>query len=1013
MKGNKVSAVRSSRALRILLIAVLCAVAGAIPIRWIWFRPAERDTLSQVQTEREVTILLDKAERASDAGDLGTASRLFEDALRLEPDNNKALVYSAGLRQQSGDLATAKELLSKVGDTPSNFGATARYLEGTIALAEHKARLAESSYLKARRLNPSYQPPLRELARLYALQLRGPELTQVLRELERLRALNIEELVMQLLAGRPFVERSQAMLLLKQLTVHDPEDIHSVLAQARYMLLEGDPHAAAAQIAEIKGPTSHDPAVLTMLALVCELNATGLANDQPEFKLTFSSTTTEEAWELASRRASVVGDWETVKKIESYLLTLKPFSPTVSHSLAVALDRMDKPEQAKLQHQQTEKLDQLEILAYRMLNPRARVPDVGIPVICEIVDLLKDSGHSGEAVSWLTVAESLEPGRPDVRSRIQLLSYPPGNAKQLDSATAPILPTIVLRPHDRASSSQVKHSVTEFKFRDVAADMGIQFEYCNGQSQYKRILETIGGGSAVLDIDGDLWPDLYFPQGKHFLSSSPPLNDALYRNHRGLRFSECTQSAGINEYEHSLSATVADFDNDGFADVFVTNVGACRLFHNNGDGTFINVTPTSIVRNLDCSSCACFADLNQDGLLDLFVVNYVADWDRRCLNNAGEFATCHPHELQRAQNRLYQNLGNGEFSDITESSGLLGISGRGLGVLAADLDNDGQTDIFVANDGTPNMLFAGERSPGEAPFAKSPTADAGISESRDSASVSAVIRLTDIAAQCGVAVPADGRSHAGMGIAVSDFDENGTLDLFVTNFFREQNTLYSGIGSSLFMDKSQESGLGSPSMELLGFGTQAIDINSDGHDDIVILNGDIDDYSSTGRRWKMPSSVFRNDGDGRFIDMSNQCGAEMQLPQLGRGLSRIDFDGDQVLDLVAVRHDGPIRLLKNETLPENPCINLRFVSHRECRDAIGRQIRMTHGENHLMRIVASGDGFSASNERLLSFAIPSRAEIQIDLGLAQLNLTGIPMHLKSVAVVEQVDGAATFWQLPN
>lgn len=1003
------SAVRSSLLHRIFLIAVFCAVAGVITIWWMWLRP----NASPVDIERQVEVLLDKAEEASDAGDLATASRLFEDALELDPDNSKALIFSGGLRQQAGDLTAAKNLLAKVGDSPRNFGATARYLEGTIELEEHKARLAESSYLKACQLNPAYQPTYRELARLYALQLRGAELTRVLKELESLRALNVEELVMRLLAGRPFVERTQALPLLKQFVTHDPEDFHSILAQARYLLLEGDSHAAATQLTSTTIPANLDPAAIALLALVWDMNGTGPATDQREVKLTFTSATTQEAWELASRRAAAVGDWETVEKIESYLLTLNPLSPTVSHSLAVALDRMQQPERAKLQHQQTERLDQLELLAYRMLNPRARVPDVGIPVMCEIADLLKAAGLSGDALTWLVAAESLSPGRPDVRSRIQLLSHRSGEAKQSETATAPILPDLVIKLSASADGLKVQHADAGFQFRDMATEMGVHFEYCNGPSQYKRILETIGGGSAVLDIDGDQWPDLYFPQGQHFLDASPPLNDALYRNQQGLRYSECTEAAGIQEYEHSLSATVADFDNDGFADVFVTNVGACRMFHNNGDGTFNDATPVSVAKNLECSSCGCFADLNQDGLPDLFVVNYVADWNRRCLNNSGEFATCHPHELQRAQNRIYQNLGNGDFSDVTESSGLLGVLGRGLGVLAADLTGDGQTDIFVANDGTPNMLFVGERSQADISLARPQGADAGTIESRSSTSVLTAIRLVDIAAQSGVAVPANGRSHAGMGVAVSDVDENGTLDLLVTNFFREQNTLYSGIGSGLFMDRSQESGLGLPSLELLGFGTQAIDIDSDGHEDLVILNGDIDDYSSTGRRWKMPTSVFRNSGNGRFDDVSDQSGTEMQLPQLGRGLSRVDFDGDQVPDLVAVRHDGPARLLKNETSQVNPGFTMRVVSHRECREAIGRQLKMTCGENRQLRIVASGDGFSASNERRLHFAITSRDEFQVHLGAVPLNLAGNQTELKSLLVWEQENGTVRLWQLTN
>lgn len=1009
-----VSAVRLTPVLRIVLITVFVGLTGTVLIWSIWFHPDARKSESRANVEREVTVLLSQAENASDAGDMTTADRLFDEVLQLDPENQKALLYSAGIRQQSGDLEDAKKILSKVGDVPPNFGATARYLEGTIALAEQKSRLAEILLLKARQLNPLYQPPLRVLARHYALQLRGEELTEVLDQLRAMRWLNIDELAMRLLAGRPFVDRTQALPLLKQWVAHDPEDIQSLLAQARYLREEGDSSSAELLLQSAAQPLRDELSVLSVLALVCDLNGTNPNTNKSELEL--KGNATPEAWELASRRAASIGDWETVARIDEYRLSRNPFSPAVSHSLATAFDRLQKPELARAQHQQTDLLDQLELLAYRIVSPRAQVPDVGIPVICEIADLLKDAGFPNDATQWLMAAESMAPGRFEVRSRLQIQNELRGNIASMQPMVAPDAPNIAIRSKDRPDSTAGNQTVAEWRLRDVASEMGLQFTYCNGQSQYKRIVETIGGGAAVLDIDGDRWPDLYFPQGKSSLKSSPSLNDGLFRNQRGLRYIDCTETAGIREFEHSLSATVADFDNDGFADVFVTNAGTCRLFHNNGDGTFLDETPSTVRRNFDCSSCACFVDLNQDGLLDLFVANYVADWERRCVNSAGEFATCHPRELPLAQNRLYQNLGNGEFSDVTESSGLLGITGRALGVITADLNYDGQPDIFVANDGTPNMLFVGERSPRTISQSQESEVRGTIRVSPDSTGQSGAIRISDIAPQCGVAVPTNGRSHAGMGVTLSDFDKNGFQDLFVTNFYREQNTLYSGIGPGLFIDKSHESGLGPPSLELLGFGTQAIDIDSDGHDDLVVLNGDIDDYSTTGRPWKMPMSVFRNDGDGRFIDESRQSGSEVLLPQLGRGLTRVDFDGDQVFDLVAVRHDGSVRLLRNETPPANPCISVQLVSRLNCRDAIGLQVHMTCGQHHQDHVVTSGDGFSASNERLMSFIVPMQSDYRFEVSTGnpgdQMGCDVVQFQAAGMVLVVREDGSVNAWEIP-
>lgn len=968
--------------------------------------------------QREVAALLLMAERASDAGDLSSAGRLFDEILELDPGNSKAILYSAGIRQQAGDLDSAKSLLSKVDDEPSNFGATARYLEATIALAEHRSRDAELLLKRAGELNPNYQPPFRVLARLYALQMRGDELRETLDHLSKYRSLSIEELAMRLLAGRAFVEGSDAFLQLSQRVKKDPKDIQSIVAQARYLLKDGGCDAAVKLLESASTGLNDDVVFLCALALARDMKGSVLPDEKPELELTMSEASTAEAWELVLRQAAASGDWDRVAGIEQFRLSRDPFSPTISHSLATALDRLQKVDLAKTQHRHTELLDQLELLTYRIMSPRSKSPDIGIPIMCEIADLLTELSFNNEAAQWLLSAESLSPGRADVHSRLQRLKVDgtQGEVEQ-KKIDLPVLPKLVIRSGTRSVTANLNSDVKSWQFRDVAPEMGIHFEYCNGPTPYKRIVETIGGGAAVLDFDGDLWPDLYFVQGQALEKDGTLLNDCLFRNLRGVGSIECAVMAGIQEYGHSLAATVADFDNDGFPDVFVTNAGTSRLYHNCGDGTFEDVSPDCIRANVDCSSCSCFVDLNQDGFLDLFVVNYVAEWERRCFNAAGEFATCHPHDLPLAQNRLYQNLGNGEFSDATASSGLLGATGRGLGVITADFDCDGNADVFVANDGTPNMLFKSQISQRAIRFENPPDAIPAVEVGPEDMPPTVLMR--NIGDQSGVAVPANGRAHAGMGVALSDFDENGFPDLFVTNFYREQNTLYSGLGCGIFADRSMESGLGFPSLDLLGFGTQAVDIDADGLEDLVVLNGDIGDYSATGRPWKMPMLLFESLGNGQFEDMSSHSGPEPKIPQLGRGLTRVDFDGDQAVDLAIVRHDGPVRLLKNETPQKKHGVRLRLISRASSRDSIGMSVILKSGENYQHRVVSSGDGFAASNERLLSFSVPSGSKCQLCVRhghgecLSEKDWLSVDPSSQPLTLIVQQDGSAVIFKTPR
>lgn len=944
------------------MIISLALLSGGV---WLWnqqsqLRQAAELQRQAAQQQAELAALLDRAAQAADTGKNAAASRHYQQVLTLDPHNAKALLFLAAFEQQNGRTEQARNLLSRVRERTGPLAATARFLEGTLALAAHQIRSAETLLQEAHTLRREWSVPLRELVSVYALQLREPELRRTLAQLQALRPLTPRELATRLLAGQPLQENAQAIAQLQAAMQADPADVQTAVALIRCCFHAGDDGRADELLDSFSTLEATNPELQALRALLQERAGQTQLTSAFIQQISLNAETASEAWEVALRQANRRQDFAIAEQIAGYLARRHPLSTTASHAFAQALERNSKHEDAERQTQITNHLDQLELLAYRMFRPQAEIPQMAVPVMLEIAEHLLAIKRQDESRDWLLAAQTLLPEEPLIATRLAQLKPLDATgtpAQSITSSPAPSLSPLVVEQLRSVTTTTTETPTTaNWDFRDVASEMGVSFVYHNGQSPGKRILETVGGGSAVLDLDGDLWPDLYFPQGQYAAadpaepsvtdsgtqsSAKPPqLNDQIFRNQRGQRFQDITAAAGLSEFSHSLAATVGDFDGDGFPDVFVANLGACRLFRNLGDGTFADETPASILVNQNCSSGACFADLNADGLPEIFVLNYVEDWNRRCVNSAGQIATCDPRELQPAINRLYLNAGDGQFTDITKDAGLQDLPGRALGIIATDLNGDGGTDLFVANDGMPNLLLTA-----------SPEVTPG-----------AVVRLRNLAPQAGVAVPESGRSHAGMGVTVADFDANGLPDLFVTNFYREQNTLYEGIAPGLFLDASQRSGLGPPSLAYLGFGTQALDVEGDGDADVVVLNGDIDDYSATGRPWKMPVTAFRNQGAGQFEELTGRCGADFAQPMLGRGLSLADFDGDGVNDLIAVRHDGPAMLLRNQTAQASRGISLYFRGRTDVRDGTSAAFRIRDADSQRHLWLPTGNGFSASNE---------------------------------------------------
>lgn len=958
---------RSTLLLGLIVAAVLLMAAAGL----LFWKRLPDSAAAEVESRRtRAAELVQRAVTASESGRAAAARNYYQQALQLDPKNQQALLHTASALQQDGQLQQAAELLTRITTAPDTLLAKVRFLQATIALQEHRAVAAEQLFLEAAALDNDWPPPLRDLLPLYAVQQRSDQLLQTLARIESLRPLTPLELAMRLLSGTALVPEDMARVQLQNYLTANPADASSLRALL-LMRAINNPSDALQLLNERSSTEAVSPALQQLRLLLQSQSGTQEFTSPYLDQFTLQTDSSVEAFQAALRHPLVSSVPEFRIALSRALRQRQPWSPTASHELAEALNAAGRTADATRQHTITRNLDQLELLAWRVFRPQAAIPEMALPLYLEISSRLQEVGAVDEAGKWLTATESLSPvpavAMTEIATRRRTLEQAlaaraTDQSPQDTETTAALLaelPPIPVRriplstpvPGDASGSPAVNSPDTDWQFVDVAAELGLNFSYHNGASEFRSIVETIGGGSAVVDFDGDDWPDVFLPQVQ-------PGTDRLFRNLRGTRFEDSSTVSAVDGVGHGLAATAGDFDCDGFVDLCVTRLGSCRLLKNHGDGSFSDVTPSSLAARRGCSSGACFADLNQDGLPELFVLNYVEDWERRCVNSEGRYAVCDPRELRPAVNRLYRNLGDGEFEDITESSGLSAFPGRALGVIAADLTCDGRLDVFVANDGLPNSLL---------------TFDA------------TTFQLQNIAFVAGVAVPENGRAHAGMGAALADFNADALPDLLVTNFYREVNTLYQSIDCGQFIDASQRSGAGPPSLLLLGFGVQPLDVEQDGFMDAVILNGDIDDYSASGRPWKMPVSGLRGMSGGEFIDMAGRCGRDFEQPQLGRGLSRLDFDGDGSVDLAGVRHDGPLKLFRNQTPQKNPAVRLRLIGTGDHRSALGTAVDSIDVSGRRQRFwLTAGDGFAASNEAVLS--LPATA------GEVSVEISGLHAH---------------------
>jgi tetratricopeptide (TPR) repeat protein len=587
----------------------------------------------------------------------------------------------------------------------------------------------------------------------------------------------------------------------------------------------------------------------------------------------------------------------------------------------------------------------------------------------------QECSHPWEAWGWAEVMKHRFPRqesipsyeRPAIGTPRVLPTAQPGLSADLSHYSLPRWMTapVTLPATGSAPPAVATNDGADIRFGDDASRTGLQFQYFNGDhipGSGMRVFQFTGGGVGAVDYDRDGWVDLYFTQGgKWPVPESNPPSDVLFRNRAGEQFEDVSLLAGIIETDYSQGLAMGDIDSDGWADIFVANVAGNRLFRNNGDGTFEDVSLSAGVVDMNWSTGAVIADFNGDGLPDLYVINYLAGpdlLDRICRQSNGMPRACTPHEFDAADDQLLLNLGDGSFRDVSSASGILAHGGKGLGSVAADFDGSRRLGLFVSNDTTANFFFQNATpNPGDTP------------------------RLEETAIVNGTAFDREGKSQACMGIAIDDANGDGQLDLFVTNYFDEANTLYERQAEMLFVDNTAAAGLREPSLKQLGFGTQFLDADLDGWPDLVVTNGHVDDETDKEVPLHMPCQFFRNKGHGKFLEVSaRRLGPWFEGKYLGRGLARLDWNRDGRDDFVVSHLDSPAALLTNESPRRGHFLTLRLIGTVSAREPIGTTVRVRTADRTIVRQLTAGDGYMACNEPQLNIGVgpDGRVDMVID-----------------------------------
>ncbi len=497
-------------------------------------------------------------------------------------------------------------------------------------------------------------------------------------------------------------------------------------------------------------------------------------------------------------------------------------------------------------------------------------------------------------------------------------------------------------------------AVPAIQFTNVTARAGIQFVHFKGNNGISINREEFGPGVCVADFDGDGWQDIYFVNGRDLYNRGLSARNALYRNNGDGTFTDVTDKAGVPGTGYGLGCVWGDYDNDGLPDLFVTQYGRNLLYHNNGGDAFTDVTDKAGVSGSESGafhSGATFFDYDRDGRLDLYVGSYVDIGDHRYCNLGGVLSSCPPSVYRGTPDALYHNNGDGTFTNVTVKARIYQPKGKNLSVGAADYDNDGWPDLFVANDGLNAYLYRNQHDG----------------------------TFQEVGLDSGMALTGLGMTMAAMCISLGDFNNDGWLDLYISDFQRSSDHIWKNDGQGFFDEISDQAGITRATRDVLSFGGGFLDYDNDGWLDLFIANGHVYpeiEQASPEIRYKQINSLFHNEGNGKFVEVGRSSGDGFRVPHVGRGVAFADFDNDGFVDvLVANNGDAPL-LLRNSGGNGHHFLNFKVVGRKSNRDGMGARIRVVADGISQMREIEGGGSYLSQSDLRANFGLgkATRAE---------------------------------------
>ncbi len=927
---------------KLVLLSLLGLLGLIVMAAWYGFRP---EAIGADQ-------FLQRAESLYLEGRYAEAEEQAVLCLDLEPQQGSAALVAAKAADAREDWQQAVAYLQRIDQFSAELVVPGRLLEAKI---EHhrlfRYSAAEAAYRKVLQQQPDHIEANGGLAALYEECGRHQEAIPLV--LRIVRQGLFTDLVFALgIPGTGFPDSSA----LEKVRLAEPNNPSALLGLAAFSVRESKPQEALRLLDQaVRLDPEFRPARLERGPLLLQLDRFEELAQWIQ-RLPQSAWKHPEPWEARGVLAERQDDFPGAIRCYGEAISRSPESKSALFRLSQLLHQSGQAELAEPFDDYLGTLQELETLQVHF--------EPSTDYYLKLAKVLDRAGRIWEAYAWCGKA-CAERGASqndlsyfeDLQRRVRglplVLTVADANpAKTLDLANYPLVDHLETAPpaaEPKLISDTISGPERRFRFREEAKAVHLNFTFQNGKPgpPTHHIYELTGGGIGILDFDMDGFPDAFFTQGTAWppQSSADSPTDGIFRNLDGKRFQEVTAAAGIREADFGQGVTVGDFNADGFPDLYVANIGPNRLWINNGDGTFTDGTEAAGLNGQEWTTSCVMADLDGDSLPDIFDVNYMQGpgiFQKICKLPDGSPRMCMPFRFDVAPDRLWINQGSGEFQDRTQEMLLENRDGKGLGVLAWDALGDGSLSLFVANDVTPNNFLVPETAANGKP------------------------RLRDRGLQSGLAFDRDGKTQGCMGVALADLGQGDQLDLFVTNFRDESNTLYAQTAPGLYFDRADDFALADVSRPLVGFGTQFLDADLDGNYELFVTNGDIEDRSRQGLAYRMPAQLFTLAGN-RFREIpGNGVGKYFQQKWVGRAAALWDWNRDGQSDLLVGHLDAPAALLTNTTPHAGQYLALTLVGVKSNRDAIGTTIRAKLGNRRLIRQLAGGDGYQASNQRTIT-----------------------------------------------